>query len=390
MTTSEIGLFDPGTELDALASIVGWAFGFSMADARAWLERAGSAKVRVARQKGGVVGGLLEIPMGQWFGSRSVSNVGIAGVAVAPEARGRGVALELVSSSLRAARRESTAVSTLYPANVALYRAAGYELAGSRFRWTLDCQRLGRPTGLPSVRPIVAADAASVEALYRRVASERNGYLDRGDYVWDRVRNPRGRETRGYLTESEDGNVEGYAYLSARGPEDRRELALSDLVAQTPAALARLLRLLADHQTTLSSAVAYGAGSDALLFALPERAGRIELAEHFMLRIVDVERALVDRGYPPIAALLDFELADDILPENAGRIRLEIENGLATTTRGGRGSVRLHVRALAALYTGFLSPLELLRAGALTADGRSLGLLGALFGGPPPTMADFF
>jgi hypothetical protein len=31
-----------------------------------------------------VLGGLVEIPMGQFYGGRSVSNVGLAGVAVAP------------------------------------------------------------------------------------------------------------------------------------------------------------------------------------------------------------------------------------------------------------------------------------------------------------------
>src|SRR5688572_32537597 len=43
----------------------------------------------------------VEIPMGQFYGGRSVSNLGVAGVAVAPEARGGRVALDLVLSSLR-------------------------------------------------------------------------------------------------------------------------------------------------------------------------------------------------------------------------------------------------------------------------------------------------
>jgi predicted acetyltransferase len=327
--------------------------------------------------------------MGQFFGGRSVSNLGIAGVVVAPEARGGRVALELVLSSLRAARAGGTAVSTLYPATLTLYRAAGYELAGSRFRWTLAARKLPRERTTLAVSPVAPEDLPEVAALYRRISSRRNGYLDRGDYVWRRVREARTGEVRGYVVRSDLG-VEGYVYLGQRGPEDRRELVITDLVTVTPAALRRLFRLVADHQTTLGTAIFHGSAVDPLLFSLPEAAGEVALGEHWMLRIVHAERALGDRGYPAMTASVDFDLTDEHLPENAGRFRLEVERGVARVVRGGNGAVRLSERGLAALYTGFQPAAELARAGLVAADDASLATLHDLFAGPSPAMADYF
>jgi predicted acetyltransferase len=376
-------------DLDAFASIVSWAFGFPASDAKLWVERAGIQHGRVARRGGKVQGGLIEIPMGQFYGGRSVSNLGIAGVAVAPEARGGRVALELVVASLRAARASGTAVSTLYPATLTLYRAAGYELAGSRFRWTLGARKLPRERTTLAVSPVDSDDLPEVEALYRRVSCRRNGYLDRGEYTWRRVREARGSEVRGYVVRG-DAGVEGYVYLGQRGPEDRRELVVTDLVAVTPPALRRLFRLVADHQSTLGTAVFFGAPADPLLFSLPEAAAEVALGEHWMLRVVHADRALTDRGYPALSASVDFDLTDTHLPENGGRFRLEVERGVARVVRGGNGSVRLSERGLAALYTGFQSAGELARAGLIAADEASLAVLHDLFAGPSPAMADYF
>jgi len=387
---TEFGLLDP-SEIDAVAAIQGWAFGFPILDARAWLERAGLSNVRVARRAARVAGALLEVRMGQWFGGRSVTNLGLAGVAVAPEARGGRVALDLVVESLRAARVTGTAVSTLYPATLTLYRAAGYELAGSRFRWTLASKKLPRDGSDLAVVAIGAGDAGEVEALYRHVASQRNGYLDRGPYVWQRVREPRASDAaRGYLVRGASGDLEGYVYLTHRGSEADRQLVVTDFAARTPFALRRLVRLVADHQTTIPTTILHGAAIDPLLFALPEVAWRVELADHWMLRIVDLERALSGRGYPACERTLDLAVTDPHLPENAGSFRLEVAGGVGRVARGGQGSVRLDVRGLAALYTGFLTPDDLARAGMLEADAASLAVLRELFLGPSPAMPDFF
>jgi predicted acetyltransferase len=163
-----------------------------------------------------------------------------------------------------------------------------------------------------------------------------------------------------------------------------------DLIAANAPAAARLLALLADHKSTIRSFVFHGTPADALLFSFPERSFSSEVAEYFMLRVLDVERALAARGYPSVSASVDLELTDHALPENSGRYRLELAEGAAQVRRGGSGNVRLSERALAALYSGFLSPYELVRARALDADDASLARLALIFAGAPPSMVDMF
>ena len=103
------------------------------------------------------------IDFDQWFGGARVPCVGIAGVAVQPEDRGRGAARLLVGELLRQQREEGRFVSALYPSTAALYRRLGYEFAGFRpqFRVAVtDLPPTGPATGAAKTGgpgPIVAA-----------------------------------------------------------------------------------------------------------------------------------------------------------------------------------------------------------------------------------------
>ncbi|HZM00306.1 MAG TPA: GNAT family N-acetyltransferase, partial [Planctomycetota bacterium] len=127
-------------ELAAFAEIASACFNVPEEDTRTWFERGGLRNLRLQRDGGAVAAGLLLVPMGQWFGGRAVPMTGIAGVGVPAERRGRGAALSLMRAALAELRRSGVALSTLYPATTALYRAVGYEVAGGRYALEL---RLG-------------------------------------------------------------------------------------------------------------------------------------------------------------------------------------------------------------------------------------------------------
>jgi predicted acetyltransferase len=380
-------------ELEALAPILAWAFGMSAQDSLKWLASTGLQHVRMGYSAARVVAGLVEIPMGQWFGGKSVPMLGVAGVATAPEARGQGLALALMRALLSEARARQFALSALYPATVALYRKAGYELAGAYCRFTLPLKDCPQPRSALALRSATPEDDAAIERLYRTVASERNGYLDRGPYVWARVRAPQGEPARVLVVEGSAG-IEGYAALSQLRREGiHHDLALGDLVGATPGAMARLLRFLSDHRTTADNAIWYGGAADARLFAFPERSFKIEVQTHWMLRLVDVASALLARGYPEVTAELDLFVEDDVLPANNARYRLRLRDGtpeLDVAASGDGAAARLDVRALTALYSGVVTPAELVRAGMLSADARTLAALGRTFAGGAPAMADYF
>jgi predicted acetyltransferase len=396
--TYEVGPLAGEAEVDAAARVLAVSFAVPDAESRGWLaDRLGLANVRVVRAHGAVNGALALVPMGQFFGGRSVPCAGVVAVGVPPEARGRGAAQALMRGVLEELRGRGVALSALYPANQALYRGVGYEAAGDRFELRLAPAAVAPADRALALRPARDDDVPAVKAAYRRWAAARDGQLDRGDYIWGRVlslRKPGGawEPARGYLVEGAGGALEGYVYHGVRATEGGHwHMTVTDAVALTPAAGRRLLTFFADQRPICETVVWHGAAGDTLTALLPEQTVQVKLFLRWALRVVDVKVALEARGWPAGAAgELHFDVRDAALPANAGRWRLRVEGGAATVSPGGEGRVTLDVRGLAALYSGYLSPVVLAAAGLLSAPDADLARAATLFAGPAPAMTDSF
>jgi len=380
-------------KLDALGDALSHAFGFPREDAQPWFERAGIENVRTLERGGRLCGGLIEVPMAQFFGGRSVTSMGVAGVGVVPDERGRGVATHLMISMLREARARGFALSTLYPASVSLYRRAGYERAGARFSVSFDPRALEIPRVPEMTLREVSGTPEDVVGLYEATARRSPGYLDRGPYVWSRVSKPRGLLTKTF-TASHGGTLEGYVVLAHAAQDGlSTTVTVTDIAATTSRAARALLRLLAEYRSLASVVNWHGGPSDLFTNMLPERHCEIRLVDYFMVRVVDVARALSLRGWPRnVNGSLTIELVDASLPENSRVYALTLEDGRgvvgASETKGPR--VKVTERGLAALYTGQTSAHVLAAAEWLEADEDARDTLDVWFGGPLPTMRDMF
>jgi len=312
---------------------------------------------------------------------------------VAPARRGQGSGSRLMRSVLRESRAQGHLLASLYPTTQPLYRRVGFEQAGSCFEHRVQLSGIDFQERTLALRPVEAGDMPLLHDVYLRHARQQTGWLDRGPYIWNRVKQPRGETAHGYLVEGASG-VEGYLFLTRRNLSafgHKQELNLTDFVALTPAASRRLLSFLGDHRSLAAEVVWKGGPADPRLFFLREQSHQVKLLDYWMLRVLDVSAALQARGYPPgLSAALHLEVEDDLFPENQGRFVLEVEEGEAQVRPGGEGDMKLHVRALAALYSGFLSPAALQLAGVLEADDTTLRTATVLFSGPPPTMPDMF
>lgn len=368
---------------------------------RDWIAKGvGLENALVARdERGEVMGGASLVPMGQFFGGRSVPMIGVAAVAVAPEWRGRGAAITVMREAVREMRARGAAISVLYPALQELYRLVGFEQAGARFETTVPGRLInirGREPGL-RVRTIADGDDAAVRGVYTRGAAEVDGHLDRGGYVWSRVRDFRGVKADGFVIEAEGGAIEGYLFFSQRPAEHqvlRHNLHLHDAAVATPRALRHMLGFLADHRSMTENIVWHGPAAGPLHALLPEPVYRVRLHEHWMLRVIDAPAAFAARGYPAgVAAEAHLEIGEDpLIPENAGRWVLRVRDGRGSLERGGSGAVRVSLRGLAPLFTGHLSARSLRVAGHLHAEDADLaGLDAALRPSPGAvSMVDFF
>lgn len=357
----------------------------------------GRQNVRVVRVDGQVAGGMLVTPMGQYFGGKSVPMLGIALVAVAPELRAAGVALELMRAGLRESHAAGGVISTLYPATQTLYRRAGYEQAGTQFSYSLPLGGINLRESARRVRPVVASDDAALRRAYAVWAAQHPGMLDRNEYIWRRVYELRGEKAQGYVVEH-DGVIEGYLFYFQRAAAPVAgmnlpiyTLHLTDFVAHTPESTRCLLAFLASHRSLVSTVHWSGPPNEPALGCLAEFTATIALRWNWMIRIVNVPQALAARGYPPsLSAELHLRVQDDLLTDNTGQWLLRIQHGEPRVERGGRGEIEVDIRGLASLYSGYAGPAALVAQGKLRGPAGGLQSAAEVFGGPLPWMRDMF
>lgn len=389
---------DMNVDGDRAVSILHQAFGGTPEWMRTVLLIAGPADMRVVGAPGAPIDATLRfIQWGQFFGGLRVPMTGIAGVAVAPEARGRGLATGIMTSALREMHSAGVPISVLYPATQELYRRVGYEQAGSSFEASLDLRALDVLPGAraATLRAVNDDDMPRIEASYLRHAPYTNGAIDRAGFAWPRITRPRGERASGYLIE-EHGEIAGWVFLlrtegsaGSNPAVTTRLLACTDLKAWTPAAARTLLDFLVDHSTIQSTAT-FGIGPhNPFLSIIAEQRMTVKLIDYWMLRVVNVPAALESRGYTRgLSGRVVFEVRDELLPDNADVFALEVESGRGSVTRGGsaEGAIRLDIRDLAALYTGFMSARDAAVLGRLSGPEDALDAATALFAAAHPSI----
>ncbi len=391
-TGYRLGPFDRTAQGDELAALLGVSFNFPPEDAPEWWDRAGDDQLRVLHADDDrIAGTLLYIPMGHFLGGRSVKCCGVAGVAVAHEFRGRGAATWMMRESLREMRELGYPMTSLYPSTMPLYRNAGYEMAGIYYTTTLPLRSIQVRSHERVVRPVVETDIPAIEELYRRVAAEHQGWLDRGWYLWSRARKPRLGTAHGFVAEG-PGGIEGYLwFVNQTGEGWKSRMAITDLAAATPEAGRSLLGFLAGNATMHEDATCHLAPDEPLLQLIPEHSFRSQMEERWMLRLLDPAAAMRQRGWAlGLAGAVELELRDDLFPENEGRWVLEVADGEATLEPGGDGRIKLDVRQLAQLYTGYQTPAALARTGLLEGPPEDLATAAMLFAGPQPQLPEMF
>lgn len=374
-----------------LGRITSQCFNADLENWHTYVQRLGANNFRVIRHQSRVVGGLGLYPMGQWFGGQSVPIMGIAAVGIAPDCRGRGAAMALLSQTLQDFYEQDIPLATLYASTSRLYRRVGFEQAGSLCRYSVPLSQIAPDRGtLPT--PISPQEQATLAELYRQQARLNTGNLDRSDTIWQSILEDKDKPIYAYLFGPLTA-PEGYVVFTQRStPDDEGyHLEIRDRVSLTAAATQCFWTLMADHRSLAERLFWYGPPVDPLLSALEEQIYRVEHLERWLLRIVNVPRALSLRGYPAgIAAELHLEVDDPLLAANTGCLTLQIAAGQGQVTRGGRGDLKVGIRGLAALYSGFLTATQLQQLGWAAGTRDAIALANTIFATSAPWMSDHF
>lgn len=389
----EYGKISHPEEAQRLGDILTQSFNGHSSDWSYYANNIGQENFRVIRRAGEVAGGLAMLQLGQWFGAQLVPMAGIASVAVPPEHRGTGLALELLSQTLKELYSIGVPLSTLYAATQRPYRKVGYEQAGICCGWELPTEsiRINASQAMRDI-PIIRAPLQPeiFQKLHQKWAIQNNGNLHRNQGMWQLLMESQNEQiVYAYLIGSKT-QPEGYVIFNQQANTDYN-LAIRDWVALTPAANIRLLMFLSDHRSLAEKVMWRGASFDPMLLLLPEQTQRVRFLDRWMLRIVNVPKALEKRGYPlGVEAELHLDVQDDLLVENSGQFILTVADGKGEVTKGGKGELQLNVRALAPLYTGLFTSHQLQLTGQISANDHALNVATQLFRSSEPWMPDKF
>jgi predicted acetyltransferase len=343
---------------------------------------------------------------------------GVTAVSVLPSHRRRGILSSLMHRQLADIRDRGEAVAALFASEAGIYGRYGYGAATGELDLTIRRGEgvLSTPPAMPTAAAAAAAagpgragsvpqlriaeprDAkAEMAKVFACVLDSRPGLPTRDDrwwdfILWDPEHRRSGSSPLRCVIAEDDAGPRGYALFSAKAEWDEHGnpggvLRVRELMATDPAAHAALWNDLLSRDLVAEVRASARPVDEPLLFLLADRRrARPRIADGLWIRLVSLPDALTQRRYScPVDVVI--EVADDLLPENAGRWRLRapgLEDGAgpaasqrATCERtSAAADVILPVQSLGAAYLGGTRLGAL--AGAGLAEQARPGALAAL------------
>jgi len=265
----------------------------------------------------------------------------------------------------------------------AIYQRFGYAVVSSRQQYTIDPKLIAFAPSVPEAggtwREVALADERElIKQIYRDFATPRNGYLHRGQVMWDagvfglRPNAAGGPDVGPSLVSvyEEAGQPQGYVAFGARwfdqhtdGAGGGQRLLVRDYAWLTPAAYRAMWDMLRTFdlvkRVIIGSAPMDDPAFDIMLDPRELDATRFDW---LLGRIIDLERALPLRPYGEGRIVLDVR--DAMCPWNAGRWLLEAgPEGAAVSRTKESAELSLDISSLAQLLFGQVPPSLAVRYG---------------------------
>jgi predicted acetyltransferase len=276
--------------------------------------------MRVLERGGRIVGQGFGFELAAWFAGRSIPTLGIASVAVAPEARGTGVATELLSGLEEEARGRGALLCMLHAFRHGFYARRGYADVTPNVRLACDPRAIPHAWALEARRAklVTRVKLPKIVAMYDEACKRATGWLRRPKTLWARRF---ANERRHYLV-LDDSRSSGYVAFETtqREPHAETRLLVHELVARDAAARRVLWGFLGMQAGQVAEIDVEIAQDDPTPLALTDIDGARhgeEDVEHAlgqvvagpMIKLLDRKRALAARGVRPKS--LDGVTIDD-------------------------------------------------------------------------------
>jgi predicted acetyltransferase len=311
----------------------------------------------------------------------TVPVAGVSAVSVLPTYRRQGILSSLMRRQFADIGAGQEAIAALFASEPGIYGRFGYGVASMHARFTIRRGEGRMPSPGPggAVRLRTAGpDQAELAKVYEQAVAGRPGMLVRDDRWWyaallDPAYRREGSTPLRCVIAEDDAGPRGYALFSvspAWGDDavPAGTLHLRELIALDPAATAALWGDILNRDLVGEVRARLRPADDPLLYLLPDiRRARVQLVDGLWIRLIDVPAALALRRYARAADIV-IEVADDLVPSNAGRWRLRADaDGAASCERtGAAADIAAPVQALGGAYLGGTRLGALAGAGLVT------------------------
>ena len=338
---------------------------------RTWFDMMREGRYDVAVRDGEMVGsaaaahGTLSVPGG------TIGSAEVTAVTVRPDARRRGLLTAMMARIFDEAIAEGRHAAALYASEGGIYGRFGYgpavpmrslEVAHARARLAVAAD--------PSRVRVVTADRARevLPDLYERVRDDRPGMVHATSAWWDLLTTIDPEEERDGWSARRYGAIDGVGVVVYRtrhdgGADQAGRLKVELLVAAQPTAVLDLWAFVASIDLIGTIELPARPLDDPLLLALADETRvRLSRGDSLWLRLLDVPGALEARTTAWTGEVV-VELADPVVPTNAGRWRIGGEAGHLSCDRTDRApDLALDVAALSTCYLGGVRPTALVDA----------------------------
>lgn len=351
--------------------------------------------------EGNVVSRVVRRHFDSWFDGVRIPTAGIAGVATQIELRRNGLMQAVLVHVLRQATADGFVISTLFPSRPQIYRKFGYEVVGSldtvRICWAAS-EPFNAPEPQLTIRAATEGDRSRMALLYDEWARCQTGPLTRqGPSFMDP---PTGwpESSLVALALNGGGSLLGYViWESASNHAEPRNPRIQELISRDAAATQSLLAVVASSGFSGSEIELPSSGNHLhLRTILPDEDWRLSRSATYMLRVLDLVRALEMRKYSTDADVaLGFRVSDDLLAKNQGTYSLHVSNGRASCVRVSDssrscGGMHFGARGIGALFAGQMTVADLRRSGLATGPAGTDPVWDRLFVRPPLQIRDEF
>ena len=289
---------------ETICQLLALAFGFSANRAREYVANVGLSSFRILRtdsDRAAATAALLNT--GHSFGGSDVPTASIAHVAIAPEARGRGLARPIVEGLCEGARSEGALMVSLFGSARPVYRKCEFELAGSEIVYEAASTALPTKTDADFFQ--LQPDDERIRRAYAEKVKSEAGLLRRSDAHRSELLKAPTDGLAAFAAGSD--HLHAYIVLDAA---DTDVLQFRDWHAENGAMATALLAFVGRFRSVYPEVRWHGGPHDDLVAAMPDKGWHLAHQEEWMARILDPERALERRGYGIESAALGIRIAD--------------------------------------------------------------------------------